>query len=761
MSAATRTLDRRGERSFSGVRSHAGSGRAVTERPWLRLLSFGVFAAYGVERWATLMRPVPGWRLLGLLVLALALAGGVPWIARRDRVIAGLAGAALIVLGLPMAGLRWQWFVHERVARSERLISHGLGALPGVLVPYLGSDRGVRLVIVLGAAVLLLDAAAVLAFAGRTGSAFGDGRRMAAALPLTALAVVPSTIVRPQFPYLQGLLLFALLAAFMWGERIPRPAAGSAVAVLGVVGVVGAIAAPRIDPRSPWIDYRSWSAPVARHVDRFDWSQTYGPLRWPDKGRTVLTIDAHTPDYWKTEDLDRFDGTGWTTAIVPAAPLPKVTAAEAKRWTQKLTVDVDAMTTSQVIAAGDASAPTGIPGGVTAGTAAGTWVANRPLTPGTIYSVRVYSPQPTPAQLQAVRRYPAGLATYRQITLPGSTAGSAVKAIPPQITFPAFHARAKPTIISGQLTVGSATATLRASPYGPVYALAQKLASTAATPYAFIESVKRYLSHGFRYDQNPPLTRYPLVSFLTTDRVGYCQQFAGAMALLLRMGGIPARVATGFTSGSQSALTSQFEVSDIDAHAWVEAYFPQSGWVRFDPTPAVAPALATSTDQPITRGLEAKLNGERGHRHELLSSAVAGTTRQHSSSGSGISAWLVVALVALLGLGGLIARAVVRYRRLSHDPLSELERAMTRTGRPLAGGVTLSELEHQLRTTPEAAEYIRRLRAERYGGAVAPPTRLQRRALRHELARGLGLRGVARAWWALPPQPLGPRRATP
>ena len=751
MSAAAGPLDGRGTRSFTGVRSHAGSARAVTERPWLRLVTFTAFAAYGVERWATLMRPAPAWRLLGLLALAVTLAGLVSWIARRDRVIAGLVGAALIVCGLPMAGLRWHWFVHEQVARSERLIAHGLGALPGALVPYLGTDRGVRLVVVLGAAVLLLDAAAVLAFAPRT---FGDGRRMAAALPLTALAVVPSTIVRPQWPYVQGLLLFGLLAAFMWGERIPRPAAGPAVAVLVLAGVAGAIAAPRIDPRSPWINYRSWSAPVVRHVDRFDWSQTYGPLRWPHKGRTVFTIDARTPDYWKTEDLDTFNGTGWALGTAAASPAAKVPRADVKAWTETLKVDVSGLATSQVIAAGYAAAPQGIAGGVEPGAAAGTWVASRPIEPGTVYSVQVYSPRPTPAQLNADRTYPvAGLDGYRSMVLPqgpGFAAG-------PLVTFPPFHARPSAPV-SDQLINSEPLAAVRASPYGPVYALARKLASAATTPYQFIESVKRYLSRGFRYDQNPPLSRYPLVTFLLQNRIGYCQQFAGAMALLLRMGGVPARVATGFTAGNQTALTGQFEVSDIDAHAWVEAWFSRYGWVRFDPTPPVAPALATSTDLAITKGLAARESGRHGVHREIGSAAVTTATHRHARGGSGPSPWLLLAVVVLLAFAGLLARAVVRYRRLDHDPLSELERALARTGRPLHGGVTLTELQHRLETTPQAAEYIRRLCAARYGGAAVRPTRLQRRALRHELARGLGLRGGIRAWWALPPHPLGRNR---
>ena len=62
------------------------------------------------------------------------------------------------------------------------------------------------------------------------------------------------------------------------------------------------------------------------------------------------------------------------------------------------------------------------------------------------------------------------------------------------------------------------------------------------------------------------------------------------MALLLRMGGVPARVATGFTTGAYDSNTKSWFVTDVDAHAWVEAWFPHYGWVTFDPTPAAAPA---------------------------------------------------------------------------------------------------------------------------------------------------------------------------
>ena len=62
------------------------------------------------------------------------------------------------------------------------------------------------------------------------------------------------------------------------------------------------------------------------------------------------------------------------------------------------------------------------------------------------------------------------------------------------------------------------------------------------------------------------------------------------MALLLRMGGVPVRVATGFTTGSRDTHAGTFQVADTDAHAWDEVWFPTYGWVTFDPTPVSAPA---------------------------------------------------------------------------------------------------------------------------------------------------------------------------
>ena len=110
---------------------------------------------------------------------------------------------------------------------------------------------------------------------------------------------------------------------------------------------------------------------------------------------------------------------------------------------------------------------------------------------------------------------------------------------------------------------------------------------TRGRPTARSSRSRRWLrsTGGFTYDENPPATGGlpPLAHFVAEGKRGYCQHFAGAMALMLRLLGIPARVAAGFTSGKYE--DGGWTVTDHNAHAWVEVWFPGYGWLAFDPTP--------------------------------------------------------------------------------------------------------------------------------------------------------------------------------
>src|SRR6202034_3670868 len=169
---------------------------------------------------------------------------------------AALVSLGVLLAAFPVAGLRWHLVWYVKIAVAAREIGHGLGGLGNILVPYDGFDHRVTLVVMLGAAVLLLDAGAVLGFAPRR---ISDARRATAALPLIALAVVPSTLVRPTAPSLQGLLLFGLVAFFVWGERLRFDGGHAALALLAVAGLAAVVAAPVINGGKAWFDYTKWS----------------------------------------------------------------------------------------------------------------------------------------------------------------------------------------------------------------------------------------------------------------------------------------------------------------------------------------------------------------------------------------------------------------------------------------------------------------------------------------------------------------------
>src|SRR5262249_21989125 len=159
---------------------------------------------------------------------------------------------------------------------------------------------------------------------------------------------------------------------------------------------------------------------------------------------------------------------------------------------------------------------------------------------------------------------------------------------------------------------------------------AKHIVGDAKTPYAAVLALESWLreSGRFTYDEHPrPVPGVPpLVAFVTETRRGYCQHFAGAMALMLRYLGIPARVAAGFASGTYS--DDHWTVTDHDAHAWVEVWFKGYGWLPFDPTPGRGRlgASYSASSKSFDAGSAAALVGagsaiQRLLRNEALSSS--------------------------------------------------------------------------------------------------------------------------------------------
>ena len=467
------------------------------------------------------------------------------------------------------------------------------------------------MVILLGAGVLLLDAGLSLAFAGPMHS---DLRRAGVALPLIALAVVPSTLLRPHFPYLQGVLLFGLIALFMWGERIARADFSAVLCVCVLAGAGAMVLAPALDRHKPWINYEALANGLApAKVETFNWAQTYGPITWPRKGHEVLDVSAQKPQYWKAEDLDVFDGGAWIQGSVP--PTDTVVSKRAlAQWTEQVTVTIRAMKTNQVIAAGTAFKPTDI-SGVLPGISAGTWSTTGELAPGDSYRVSVYAPLPTKSQMtRAGEDYPAGTASYRSIALP-TTAGLA------QIQFPAFHSRA-PILTGPQLRGIDGAALVRS--LSVLAGLRARAADgrRAATPYAFVNSVEHYLQarptpttntrRRANIRSRPSCSTPGSATASSSPARWRCSCGWGAC----RRGWPPAS-----RPGPTTPRPTMDRRRDLDAHAWVEAWFPgvRLGQVRPDPggRPGAGRARTVIPAAPLratTRGVGAPGSPTTGRR---------------------------------------------------------------------------------------------------------------------------------------------------
>jgi transglutaminase-like putative cysteine protease len=191
-----------------------------------------------------------------------------------------------------------------------------------------------------------------------------------------------------------------------------------------------------------------------------------------------------------------------------------------------------------------------------------------------------------------------------------------------------------------------------------------------------------FTSSAFRYSLKPNLpASHWLLTFLTTDRRGYCQQFAWAFAILARLVGIPSRVAIGYTGGSPGPHNT-WRVTTADAHAWPELYFPGQGWLRFEPTPhggtgqgtAIAPPYATGSAvglAPTAAGSQKGTANIAGSGHapgqpglNRLTHALGGGGPLAPVRGSG--RWVLAGIIALalLLIGWpAVSRRLIRRRR--------------------------------------------------------------------------------------------------
>ena len=245
------------------------------------------------------------------------------------------------------------------------------------------------------------------------------------------------------------------------------------------------------------------------------------------------------------------------------------------------------------------------------------------------------------------------------------------------------------------------------------------------------------------------------------DTVGYCQQFSGAMALLLRMGGVPARVAAGFSPGTLDRTPRRVRRARPRRALLGRGVLPRLGWVTFDPTPAIAPPRAPGAPARPPPSRRPTGRPTRRARGDVSAPASGpGGARPATTAAGRPQPWMAVVAAALVLAAALAVRRVAPRRRrprrsTTTRSLRELERALRRTGRTPPAGTTLRALETIARRIARRARLPARAarpRATRGRGRGPTRRRSERRALRRELAPGLGLRGRLRAWWALPPR---------
>lgn len=122
-----------------------------------------------------------------------------------------------------------------------------------------------------------------------------------------------------------------------------------------------------------------------------------------------------------------------------------------------------------------------------------------------------------------------------------------------------------------------------------IHALAKEIVADAQNDFDRALAIQENLRRNGRYTDSPPPLgdddTTPIEAFLLGELEGHCEYFASAMVTLARSQGLPARFVNGFAGGLLNDIGGFVEVTQADAHAWVEIHFEKAGWIRFDPTP--------------------------------------------------------------------------------------------------------------------------------------------------------------------------------
>ena len=516
------------------------------------------------------------WRgpAVGAGLLALAVAAVARWL-RLPSWLAAPMAALGTVLGLPrLLGLEpgWRDDPSGQVELLRTTFRDGLTALaqePSPAEPLVG----LLLLAAVGYGVVAVLAHEIVIRSGHAGPAL---------VMLTALWAVPLAIPSgaPEgwalvVPFLAaaGVLFLASVNLPQAGPAaIPLPASGLA---LGAGAIAVALVAPWLLPaqgEEPWVQLGSGSQPRG-YQPIVDITNRLGS---PEE-REVLRVRASQRSYLRLAGLDSFDGGTWRLGTAeggtfrpdPGAlfaadrPLPPEEPAAS---TQLVEVDVEVLELENIYVPLPYQ-PVEILGPIredmvwsTEGGFLATWDRAEAvgetigIRQGSAYRVLAERPNPSFEELAEVSFPAEVLDEHTQLPQAYPELGAQAEAV--------YAAAGADTVIERALALQS----WFVGPEG-----------------------------GFTYDLEVPALRGDdaLTRFVLEDRVGYCEYFATAMAVMLRETGIPARVAVGFLPGERVAEAdpdtgdglAEYVVTTGDAHAWVEVLFPGYGWVTFEPTP--------------------------------------------------------------------------------------------------------------------------------------------------------------------------------
>ena len=707
-----------------------------------RVLAASIPVAGVLYAWATLeVGARPG---VFVSVAAAALIPSLP--ARRG---ARIGAAALVWLSLSVV------LVRTASASVGEIIDRGTADAYSIAPPFGAAAHTELAVLVVLLATAFAVGVAVLA---------GD-RPFVTAIVVGTGVSIPATINPSRNTIAMGALaLLTVLWPFAVAAMPDRSAFSPGLAVISAITIAAvALAAIGARPSVAALDWRSWDLFGESHAGRtvaLVWSSNYAGISFPSDKTTVLRVTAPRRGlYWRATTLDSFAGDRWVEALysttegpdrlrLPRDDLLPAAAANPRTWV-KQEIEVRAPLDNHVIAAAQPVAIDAESGSTPRILSGGVMVRNSGSAALGRYTVWSYAPRPTPAELiQSPPLYPRSLSRYLDVGRPE---------VPP------FGSPGRAAVVESIFTDQRFQA-LR--PYRATWRDAQTLTAKTGSPFEATIAIDRWLRSGggFVYDERPPLPTSlpPLADFEQRTKSGYCQHFAGTMALMLRYLGIPARVAVGFSSGTWK--DNGWTVTDHDAHAWVEVWFAGYGWLPFDPTPGRGTNSVTYRDLPDSADAIRALGTGR-----FVGSSAVGRTptrrgapaRAKASAGNGVN-WVGIApfvliVAAVLGLAG--AKAVRRLQRSSvRDPRrrasaarAELAAFMCDQGAPVTISAPVSQLVVELRALGVGSDaFAGAFSRARYGppavaAAAAEQTRAELRkvlsVLRERLGPGKRLRG--------------------